>query len=86
MYKYFCPGTVYSTGSDEILRKNVDGAHLHHKEILHAKFGKIGLLDFAAARVHIHTYGRTRYSVHAIRTSPYRSCTNKFDLSAACPQ
>ena len=39
---------------------------------------KIGLLDFVVARVrtYIHTYGRTRYSVHAIRASPYRSCTN----------
>ena len=40
---------LIKTGSDEILRKNVDGAQIHHNEILHAKFGKNRLLDFAVA-------------------------------------
>ena len=55
--------------SDEILRKNVDGAHLHHKEILHAKFGKIRTV---------------RYSVHAIRASPYRSCSKNYTYLERC--
>ena len=52
---------LIKTGRDEILRKNVDGAHLHHNEILHEKSGKIGLLDFAVAlvRTYTHTYIRT---------------------------
>ena len=76
---------LIKTGSDEILQKNVDSAHLH-KEILHAKFGKNRNVGFcSSARTDIHTYihtdGRTRYSVHAIRASPYRSCTkNKISI------
>ena len=48
---------LLKTGSDDILRKNVDGAHLHHKEILRAKFGKIRTVRFrSSARTDIHTY------------------------------
>ena len=48
---------LVKTGSDEILRKNVDGTHLHHKEIRHAKFGKIRTVRFrSSARTDIHTY------------------------------
>ena len=51
---------LIKTGSDEILRKNVDGTHLHHKEILHAKFGKIRTVRFrSSARTDIHTYIHT---------------------------
>ena len=52
---------LIKTGSDEILRKNVDGAHLHHKEILHAKFGKNRTVRFrsgARTDIYIHTYIR----------------------------
>ena len=75
---------LIKTGSDDILRKNVDGAHLHHKEILHAKFGKYRTVRFrssARVRTYIHTYIRTRYSVHAIMASPYRSCTKKVTMT-----
>ena len=56
---------LIETGSDEILRKNIEGAHLNHKEILNAKFGKIGLLDFAVTRVrtYIDTDGRDTPSI-----------------------
>ena len=51
---------LINTGSDEILRKNVDGAHLHHKDILLAKFGKIRTVRFrSCARTDIHTYIHT---------------------------
>ena len=53
---------LIKTGSDEILRKKFDGAHLHRKlkEILHAKFGKNRIVRFrSSARVDIHTDGRT---------------------------
>ena len=51
---------LIKTGSDEIMRLNVDSAHLHHKEILHAKFGKIRTVRFrSSARTDIHTYIHT---------------------------
>ena len=41
------------------IAKNVDGAHLHHKEILHAKFGKSRTIRFrSSARTDIHTIER----------------------------
>ena len=40
---------LLKTGSDEILRKNVDSAHLHHYEILHAKFGKNRTVRFRSS-------------------------------------
>ena len=51
---------LIKTGSDEILRKNVDGAHLHHIEFLHAKFCKNRTVRFrSSARTDIHTYIHT---------------------------
>ena len=51
---------LIKTGSDEILRKNVDGAHLHHNEVLHAKFGKYRTVRFrSSVRTDIHTYIHT---------------------------
>ena len=50
---------LIKTGSDEILRKDFDGAHLHHNEILHAKFCKDRIVRFrSSARTDIPTDGR----------------------------
>ena len=68
---------LIETGSDEILRKMLT-VHIYTLTRSYMRnLVNIGLLYFAVARVrtYIHTYGRTRYSVHAIRASPYRSCT-----------
>ena len=51
---------LIKTGSDEILLKNVDGVHLHHNKILHAKSGKNWTVRFrSSARTYIYTYIRT---------------------------
>ena len=50
--------TLIETGIGLILRKVIYGAHLHHKEILHANFGKNRTVRFrSSARTEIHTDG-----------------------------
>ena len=59
VYEYFGRAVYFIITGDDILRKNADGVHLYHREILIAKFGKNRTFRFSSsARTDIHTDGR----------------------------